>query len=395
MIRTEKTESDALLLLVAGAKGAIGSTLAAAVAVMQRDPALVLPSLTTGNLFSFLGPLQATRLAGWDNIDESLTAAIQRHGVIPESIWKPHAQEIDRIQVLPAPAPGDDFATQIEQLSRDIGNFKSQSAGARLVFLNLLPAAPQRNFADCRSIAELYARTEGGFMPDLAYALAAVAAGVPVVNFTPNPVEIPVLLDEAVRQRVPLAGRDGKTGQTYLKVVLASALKARCLTIDGWYSLNILGNADGANLMDPGRAAEKLSNKTRLLDEILGYKVGENYPAPTHKVHIDYYPPRGDAKEAWDAIDFKGMFGLPMSIRINLLGRDSILAAPLALDLARWAAVLQAAGRSGAVPELGFYFKKIIGESPPFTFQDQLTSLARLERECTEKIAAGGKGQGV
>jgi len=392
MIRSAKTESGALLLLVAGAKGAVASTLAAAVAVMQHDPAVVRPSLTTGHSFSFLGPLEATRLAGWDSSEERFTAAIQRHGVIPESIWKPNAPELDRIQARRAPAPTDDLPTQVEKLSRDIADFKSEYSRARVVFVNLLPAAPQRNFTDCRSISELYTQAEAGFMPDLAYALAAVAAGVPVVNFTPNPVEIPVLLDEAVRQRVPVAGRDGKTGQTYLKVVLASALKARCLTIDGWYSLNILGNADGANLMDPGRAAEKLSNKTSLLDEILEYKVGENYPAPTHKVHIDYYPPRGDAKEAWDAIDFKGMFGLPMSMRINLLGRDSILAAPLALDLARWAAVLQAAGRAGAVPELGFYFKKVIGESPPLTFQDQLTSLARLERECHEKITAGGIG---
>ena len=388
MIHSEKAESGSLLLLVAGAKGAVASTMAAAVAVMQHDPARVLPSLTTGHLFPFLGPLQATRLAGWDNTEESLTGALQRHGVIPESIWKPHAQQLDGITVLRAPVPTDDLKTQVEQLCRDIINFKSQYSRARVVFVNLLPAASQRNFTDCRNISQLFARAEAGFMPDLAYALAAVAAGVPVVNFTPNTVEIPVLLDEAVKQRVPVAGRDGKTGQTYLKVVLASALKARHLIIDGWYSLNILGNADGANLMDPDRAAEKLSNKTRLLDEILGYKVGENYAAPTHKVHIDYYPPRGDAKEAWDAIDFKGMFGLPMSIRINLLGRDSILAAPLVLDLARWSAALQATGRSGPVPELGFYFKKIVGESPPLTFQDQLLSLARLERDCNEKIRA-------
>jgi myo-inositol-1-phosphate synthase len=259
------------------------------------------------------------------------------------------------------------------------------------VFVNLLPSAVYLDLRGCRNLAELYAHADVGRLPDLAYALAAVASGVPIVNFTPNEVEIPLVLKEAVKQGVPVAGRDGKTGQTYLKVVLASALKARHLLIDGWYSLNILGNADGANLMDPGRAAGKLSNKTHLLDEILGYKVGANYPAPAHKVHIDYYPPRGDAKEAWDAIDFKGMFGLPMSIRINLLGRDSILAAPLVLDLARWAAALQAAGRRGPVPELGFYFKKPVGDSPPLTFQDQLASLARLERACNESVAGGGR----
>jgi myo-inositol-1-phosphate synthase len=224
-------------------------------------------------------------------------------------------------------------------------------------------------------------------LPDLEYALAAILSGVPVVNFTPNIVEIPVLLKEADKKGIPMAGRDGKTGQTYFKVVLASALKARNLRVDGWYSLNILGNADGANLMDPAHAAEKLSNKTNLLDDILGYTVGENYGAPAHKVHIDYYPPRGDAKEAWDAIDFKGLFGLPMSIRLNLLGRDSILAAPLVLDLARWMAALQMAGRCGPVAELAFYFKKAVGDFPPQTFQDQVIGLSRLAKECEEKIA--------
>ena len=122
---------------------------------------------------------------------------------------------------------------------------------------------------------------------------------------------------------------------------------------------------------------EKLANKTKLLDEILGYRVGENYGVPTHKVLIDYYPPRGDAKEAWDVIDFNGMFGLPMSIRLNFQCRDSILAAPLAIDMARWVAALTLAGRKGPVPELGFYFKKPVGDNPPITFQEQLLALEK------------------
>ena len=168
-------------------------------------------------------------------------------------------------------------------------------------------------------------------------------------------------------------------------MVLASALKARSLYVDGWYSLNILGNADGKNLMDPDRAAGKVANKTELLDEILGYSVGERYHEPTHKVRIDYYPPRGDAKEAWDVVDFQGLFDLPMSLRLNILGRDSILAAPMVLDLARWMAALNMAGYFGFVPELGFYFKKPIGDNPPLSFQDQVNRLHDLERECDER----------
>ncbi len=388
MFHPDQTNGDSLLLMVAGVKGAVASTLAVALAAMRRDPASILPSLTTGHMFAGLGPLPATRLAGWDTSAESYTAAIKRHGVLPDAIWQPHAEGLDQTPVIKAPDSAIDFKEQVERLCRDINEFKSQHPGARAVFIDLLPAAAYQNLDACQDLLQLFAEADVSILPDLAYTLAAIKSGIPVVNFTPNPVEIPVVQDEAANNGLPIAGRDGKTGQTYFKVVLASALKARNLLVDGWYSLNILGNADGANLMDPARAAGKLRNKTKLLDDILGYEVGQQYGAPAHKVHIDYYPPRGDAKEAWDAIDFKGLFGLPMSIRLNLLGRDSILAAPLVLDLARWVAALQIVGRSGPIPELGFYFKKPVGDSPPLTFQQQVSSLAKLEQECEEKLAA-------
>jgi len=391
MLHSDQTNDNSLLLMVAGAKGAVASTLGVALAAMRRDPASVLPSLTTGHMFAALGPLPATRLAGWDTSAESFTAAIKRHGVLPDAIWQPHAEDLDQTPVMKAPDSAADLKEQVDRLCRDINEFKSQQPGARAVFIDLLPAAAHQDLSACQDLSQLFAETDANILPDLGFTLAAIKSGVPVVNFTPNPVEIPAVLDEAAKNGLPVAGRDGKTGQTYFKVVLASALKARSLLVDGWYSLNILGNADGANLMDPERAAGKLRNKTKLLDDILGYEVGQQYGAPAHKVHIDYYPPRGDAKEAWDAIDFKGLFGLPMSIRLNLLGRDSILAAPLVLDLARWVAALQMAGRSGPIAELGFYFKKPVGDAPPITFQEQVTSLAKLEQECEEKIAAGEK----
>jgi myo-inositol-1-phosphate synthase len=389
MVQPDNTNANFLLLLVAGAKGAVATTLAVALAAMRHDPASILPSLTTGDLFVSLGNLSTTSMAGWDTSTERFADAINRHGVLPDEIWRPHAGELEQISVIAPPDAAVDFGRQVERLSRDISELKSRHNATQVVFINLLPAAANLDLQNCQSLSELYAQADTGILPDLAYAMAAINSGVPIVNFTPNPIEFPVVLEEAGKLGVPVAGRDGKTGQTYLKVVLASALKARNLFVDGWYSLNILGNADGANLMNPEKAAGKLENKTNLLDEILGYEVGGQYGGPAHRVHIDYYPPRGDAKEAWDAIDFKGLFGLPMSIRLNLLGRDSILAAPLALDLARWAAVLQLAGRGGAIPELGFYFKKTVGDSPPLTFQDQMASLARLAKECEEKI--GGR----
>ena len=390
MLQSDKSNDNSLLLLVAGAKGAVASTLAVALAAMRRDPASVLPSLTTGNIFADLGPLTATRLAGWDTSEEDYAAAIRRHGVLPEEIWQPHSDDLEQFTVLKAPDSAAGFQAKVDRLIRDIEELKSHHPGSRMVFVDLLPSAASHDLSSCQTLSQLFDKADAGTIPDLAYAAAAVKSGVSVVNFTPNSIEIPAVIDEAVKKGLPVAGRDGKTGQTYLKVVLASALKARNLLVDGWYSLNILGNADGANLNDPERAAAKLSNKTNLLDDILEYEVGRQYGAPSHKVHIDYYPPRGDAKEAWDAIDFSGLFGLPMSIRLNLLGRDSILAAPLALDMARWVAALQMAGRSGLIPELGFYFKKPVGDSPPLTFQDQVASLKKLAKECEEKIGARG-----
>ena len=383
-----------LLLLIAGAKGAIASTLAIAITACRRTPEMVIPSLTTQGKFPFLSAVEETQITGWDSNPQTLTASALCQGIVPEPVCRLHADQLDLITVKTAPAPDQDLQGQVAQLATDIREFRKAHDRCLPVLINLLPAAPLNNFDHCRSLSELYETAGNRSMPDLAYALAAVTSGVPVVNFTPNAVEIPALVTEAVKRGVPLCGRDGKTGQTYLKVVLASALKARRLSVDGWYSLNILGNADGKNLMEPERAAGKVANKTDLLDEILGYPVGGRYGTSTHKVHIDYYAPRGDAKEAWDVIDFRGLFDLPMSLRLNLQGRDSILAAPMALDLSRWMAALQLAGHSGPVPELGFYFKKPVGPKAPRTFQEQLNSMDLLERRCEEKMSSAAAKAG-
>lgn len=373
--------------MVAGAKGAIASTLAVAVTALRHDPRLVLPSLTTADKFPFLGPPQALRMAGWDKSQKNLLESIKGHGVLSENIWKAHDAGLDKIFVEEAPDPSLDLKTQVKKLVEDIQGFQSRYPDSLPVFVNLLPAAIRQDLRLCQTLSQLHSKLDPKTFPDMAYIMAAIQCGLPVINFTPNEVEIPVILNEAVERALPLCGRDGKTGQTFLKVVLASALKARNLFIDGWYSLNILGNADGENLVEPGKAEGKLANKIELLDELLGYRVGERYQTATHKVFIDYYPPRGDAKEAWDVIDFLGLFGLPMSLRLNLQGRDSILAAPMVLDLARWMAALHLTGKKGPIPELGFFFKKPVGDIPPLTFQDQLHCLDELERVCESTFA--------
>lgn len=375
-----------LLLLVAGAKGAIGSTLAVACATLRQNPEAVVSYLTTAERFRFLGEATDIRMAGWDVCSHTMTEAIRLNGVVPEMQWSPMTAMLDAYQVLKAPDRDQRVTDQVDVLAADIEMLAAEHPGARPVLVSLLPACPDCGTNPGLSLEALGDMPGSTVFQDVVYAMAAVRCGIPLVNFTPNDVALPAVVARAAEGGVPLLGRDGKTGQTYFKVVLASALKARSLYVDGWYSLNILGNADGENLMDPACAAGKLANKTDLLDDLLGYTVGERYGRGSHKVHIDYYPPRGDAKEAWDVIDLKGLFGLPMSLRLNLQGRDSILAAPMVIDLARWAVAAQAAGYGGLMPELGFFFKKPEGENPPLTFQDQFDRLAALGDAITERL---------
>lgn len=380
MANTDRSQKG-VLLLVAGIKGAIGSTVAAALAIMQSQPETVLPYLTTGKKFHFLGAARQMAVAGWDRDPASFDRALDCCGVLEKSLWEPCLPELNKIAVRPAPGVGTGVKEQVAQVKADIAAFQKQHPGLVPVFVNLLPAGVCHDLHGFSTLADLY-ETATDVPADIVYAAAALESGIAVVNFTPNDVEIPALVNTAVAAGVPLTGKDGKTGQTYFKVVLASSLLARRLHVNGWYSLNILGNADGENLMDPQHAACKLDNKTGVLEEVLGYAPGEKrHNKSAHKVHIDYYPPRGDAKEAWDVIDFEGIFGLPMSMRINLQGRDSILAAPMVMDLARWMAALTLSGRSGPVPELAFFFKKPVGADGPVGFEKQMAALEKLEKE--------------
>jgi myo-inositol-1-phosphate synthase len=191
------------------------------------------------------------------------------------------------------------------------------------------------------------------------YAWAALQLGVPFANGAPNlTVDVPALRELAELRGVPIAGKDFKTGQTWMKTVIAPGLKARMLGLLGWYSTNILGNRDGEVLDDPASFKTKEESKLSVLHSILQ---PEQYPALykdfTHVVRINYYPPRGDNKEGWDNIDIVGWMGYPMQIKINFLCRDSILAAPIVLDLALFMDFAQRAGMKGVQEWLSFYFK--------------------------------------
>jgi myo-inositol-1-phosphate synthase len=175
-----------------------------------------------------------------------------------------------------------------------------------------------------------------------AYAKLAARHGCPFINFTPN--------ECGESEATPYCGRDGKTGQTWLKSVLAPALRARQLRVTGWFSTNLLGNEDGKIVGDRAKGRAKIRDKSKLLGEMLGYE-------PHHHVEINYYPPRGDNKESWDAIDFEGFLGLPMQLKINGLWRDSVLAAPMCLDLCRFMELAHRRGERGPQTWLSLYFK--------------------------------------
>ena len=193
----------------------------------------------------------------------------------------------------------------------------------------------------------------------MVYAYAAILEGVPYANGAPSlAVDIPALTGLANERGVPIAGKDFKTGQTLMKTILAPGFKARMLGLEGWYSTNILGNRDGEVLDDAGSLKSKEVSKLSVLGRILQPDLyPELYGEISHLVKIDYYPPRGDAKEGWDNIDIFGWLGYPMQIKINFLARDSILAAPIVLDLALFLDLARRAGMGGIQEWLSFYFK--------------------------------------
>jgi myo-inositol-1-phosphate synthase len=198
-----------------------------------------------------------------------------------------------------------------------------------------------------------------GISPSMLYAYAAIAEGAPFINAAPNlSADIPALISFAEENKVPLAGKDLKTGQTLLKTVLAPMLKARLIGLNGWFSSNILGNRDGEVLDDPASFKTKEQSKLSVLNGILQPQIfPELYGNYHHSVKINYYPPRGDNKEGWDNIDIFGWLGYPMQIKIDFLCRDSILAAPLILDLILFADLAQRNKMAGIQEWLSFYFK--------------------------------------
>lgn len=224
--------------------------------------------------------------------------------------------------------------------------------------------------------------------PSMIYAYACIAEGIPYINGAPNlTVDMPAMWDFSVQKQVPILGKDFKTGQTMLKTVLAPMFKTRMLGLNGWFSTNILGNRDGEVLDDPGSFKTKEESKLSVIDNILQPELyPELYGDVYHKVRINYYPPRKDNKEGWDNIDIFGWLGYPMQLKVDFLCRDSILAAPLCLDLVLFTDLAQRAGMSGIQTWLSFYFKSPMHDNEHIAEHDLFIQYVKLKNTLRQII---------
>ena len=327
-----------------------------------------------------VAPMQSLEFAAWDIFEEDAYQAALHADVLKQRDIDPVREELEAIKPLTA-AFDKNFVTRlqgdnvkqgtrwelVEQLRADIRNFKAERGCDRAVVIwaasteKYIPynEAVHKNLADLE--AAMKANDCENISPSMCYAYAAIAEGAPFVMGAPNLcIDIPAMWDFAKQQNVPIAGKDFKTGQTLMKTVLSPMLRTRCLGLSGWFSTNILGNRDGEVLDAPENFKTKEVSKLGVIDTILkADEQPELYGDIFHKVRINYYPPRGDAKEGWDNLDIFGWMGKDygMQIKVDFLCRDSILAAPLMLDLVLCADLALRAGRSGIQTWMSFYLK--------------------------------------
>jgi myo-inositol-1-phosphate synthase len=324
-----------------------------------------------------LASLNQLVFGGWDIFEDSAYDSAVNAQVLDASLLnkiKPSLQKVkpmkavfDRSYVKRLDGPHvkthKTLAAKAEALTDDIRNFKKTSGADRLVMIwcgsteVFHKAGPAHQ--TLATFEKALAKNDPTIAPSQIYAYAALKSGVPFANGAPNLThDIPALLDLARDREIPVCGKDFKTGQTFMKTLLAPGLKSRMLGCSGWFSTNILGNRDGEVLEDPGSFKTKEETKLSVLDQIFQPNLYPSlYKDLYHAVRINYYPPRGDAKEGWDNIDIFGWLGYPMQIKIDFLCRDSILAAPLVLDLVLFLDLAQRAGMKGIQEWLSFYFK--------------------------------------
>jgi len=324
-----------------------------------------------------LAGLEDLVFGAWDPIPDDAYQSCKVAGVLDDPHIEPIADFLKSIKPMPAVfdqayvkrlsgtnvKQGKTKRELAEQLRADIRRFKEQNGCNRLVMVwcasteIFLKSGPAHESLE--AFEKAMEANDPSISPSMLYAWAALMEGVPFANGAPNlTVDFPAMRELAEQKSMPIAGKDFKTGQTLMKTVISPMLKARMLGLAGWYSTNILGNRDGEVLDDPESFKTKEESKLGVLEHILQPGVYPDlYGKIYHKVRINYYPPRGDNKEGWDNIDVFGWLGYPMQIKIDFLCRDSILAAPIVLDLALFMDLARRAEMVGIQEWLSFYFK--------------------------------------
>ncbi len=395
--------------------GAVASTFIAGVEAINRNQAKPIGSMTQmGTIrlgkrtedrsplvkdFVPLASMKDLVFGGWDIHDENLYESAIRNGVLAKEQLDNLKDELEKIHVMPAAfdknyvkkldgtsiKSGKNKRDLAEQIMTDIKEFIKVNDTERNI---MIWCGSTEIFIEHKDVHSTLAKFETGMenndpdiAPSMLYAYAALKMGIPYANGSPNlTVDVPAIQELAKQNNLPLAGKDFKTGQTLIKTIIAPGLKARQIGISGWFSTNILGNRDGEVLDDPESFKTKEESKLGVLDYILQPKLYPDlYEDIYHKVRINYYPPRGDNKEGWDNIDIFGWLGYPMQIKIDFLCRDSILAAPIVLDLVLFMDLAQRAGLGGIQEWLSFYFKSPMCLPELYPEHDLFVQLAKLK----------------
>ena len=388
-----KEPSGKLGVLIPGLGGAVSTTFITGVELTRKGLGEPIGSLTQlgtirlGKRFEHrsprikdfvpLAPLESLVFGGWDlyeanGFEAALYARVlQREHLDPVKDFlggiRPMKAVFDRRFVKNLDGShikeARGLRAQVEALKEDILRFKEQNGVDRCIMIWCGSTEVHLTVGKIHGSLEAFQKAidadDPSIPPSMLYALAALESGIPFINGAPNlTLDIPAMVELANLKGLPIAGKDFKTGQTLMKTILAPGLKARMIGLEGWYSTNILGNRDGLVLDDKDSFKTKEESKLSVLEEILQPHLYPTlYKNYCHKVTINYYPPRGDNKESWDCIDIFGWLGYPMQIKVNFLCRDSILAAPIILDLVLLTDLAQRVGMSGIQEWLSFYFK--------------------------------------
>ena len=346
-----------------------------------------------------LSDLNDLVFGGWDIFEDDMYAAAVNAGVLDRATLDGIKTELENVKPMPAVFDqnyvkrlngthvkmGKTKMDLADLLRKDIQTFKAEHGVSRTVMIwcasTEVYIEPSPVHLSLAAFEKGLKENDPAISPSMIYAYAALNEGVPFGNGAPNlTVDIPALLELAKQKKVPISGKDFKTGQTLMKTVLAPAFKARLLGVAGWFSTNILGNRDGEVLDEPMSFKSKEVSKLGALEYILQPELYPDlYKDFYHKVRINYYPPRGDNKEGWDNIDIFGWLGYPMQIKVDFLCRDSILAAPLVLDLALFMDLAARAGMSGIQEWLSFYYKSPMVAEGLYPEHDLFIQLKKLK----------------